>query len=670
MQAQEARLRKLIEGGTQYVVPLFQRPYSWSEKQWKTLWDDVIEQAAHDDARPHFLGSIVTAPAKSVPEGVGKYLLIDGQQRLTTVQILLATLRDTAGANGHDRLCEKVSGRFLLNTYEEEDEQLKVLPTQDDRPAFRSIMRGETPPASRLADAYRFFQGKLGSFKDDAERLERLLMAITDRLSLVSITCDEHDNPHLIFESLNAKGEKLTPADLIRNFLLMRVHVNDQNRVFTLYWLPIQQALGDNLTEFVRHYLMKGGKILTAADVYFELKDQLINANAAGAESFLTDLHRHGILYARFVNPTREPDPVIAASLSRLQRLESTVAYPLLLRVFDAMEKGRLTRLQVVQTLDVLESFLIRRSVCGHPSNQLRRMLPPVFDAAGGASDGFVDQLRSELGGNRCPDDSTFTAALTVQPLYATAKKNARLRVILERMEESYGHKEPAILSNAQIEHVMPQTLTPEWELELGPQAQENWARMLHSLGNLTLTGYNAEMSNRPYGEKRQAFLQSHFELNRYFDDTESWTADAIKARGLALSELATKIWRDLVRPDTPQPAGLKFEPKPVAVRFRDQEKPVSNWKQAALKLIEWFEVTSPGLLVDLERKQVITSVLSSDANRFVRSRGQIGGVYVQMHGSAKTLRTYVKWIAQEAGIGESEYEFVVGASKEEMPLS
>jgi uncharacterized protein with ParB-like and HNH nuclease domain len=661
MQAQEARLRKLIEGTTQYVVPLFQRPYSWSEKQWKTLWDDVTEQAAHDDARPHFLGSIVTAPAKSVPEGVGKYLLIDGQQRLTTMQILLASLRDTAGANGHDRLCEKVNGKFLVNTYEEEDEQLKVLPTQDDRPAFRNIIRGQKPPASRLSDAYRFFQAKLAPFKDDAERLERLLTAITDRLSLVSITCDEHDNPHLIFESLNAKGEKLTPADLIRNFLLMRVHVNDQNRVFTQHWLPIQQALGDNLTEFVRHYLMKGGKILTAADVYFELKDRLINANAAAAEAFLTDLHRHGMLYARFVDPAREPDPAIAASLSRLQRLESTVAYPLLLRVFDAMDQGRLTRVQVARTLDVLESFLIRRSVCGLPSNQLRRMFPPVFDAAGGACDGFVDQLRSELGGNRCPNDAAFITALTVQPLYATAKKNARLRVILERMEESYGHKEPASLSGAQIEHVMPQTLTPEWELELGPQAREQWARLLHTLGNLTLTGYNADMSNRPYVDKREAFTRSHFELNRYFANAETWTADAIEARGRTLGELATKIWRDLVRSDTPQPGGLRFEPRPVAVRFRNQEEPVTSWKQGALKLIGWFEVASPGLLIELERKQVITSVLSMDASRFARSRGQIGGVYVQMHGSAKTLRTFVKWIAQEAGIGELEYEFVLG---------
>jgi uncharacterized protein with ParB-like and HNH nuclease domain len=660
MQAQEARLRKLIEGTTQYVVPLFQRPYSWAEKQWKTLWNDVCEQADHGDERPHFLGSIVTAPAKSVPQGVGKYLLIDGQQRLTTTQVLLAALRDTAGENGHDKLREKINGKFLLNSFEEEDEQLKVLPTQDDRPAFRAIIRGHKPPSSRLTDAYRNFHGKLAHFKNDAERLERLLNAITDRLSLVSISCDEQDNPHLIFESLNAKGEKLTPADLIRNFLLMRVHVKDQERVFMQHWLPIQQVLGDNLTEFVRHYLMKEGKILTEADVYFELKDRLINANPGAAESFLSDLHRHGLLYARFIDPPPMADADVDAALSRLRRLESTVAYPLLLRVFDAMEQGKLTREQVIQTLRVLESFLIRRSVCGMPSNQLRRMLPPVFDAVGGASNSFIDRLRAELGGNRCPSDAAFAAALPVQPLYANAKKNARLRVILERLEESFGHKEPASLTDAQIEHVMPQTLTSDWERELGAEGGEQWARLLHTLGNLTFTGYNADMSNRPYAEKRGALTRSHFELNRYFARAERWTADEIEARGRLLTERALVIWPDLARSDTPQPGGVRFERRPVAVRFRAQEAPVTNWKLGALKLIEWFEVASPGLLAELVRRQVLTSVLSADPNRFARSRGQIGGVYLQMHGSAKTLRNYVKWIAREAGIGESEYEFLL----------
>jgi hypothetical protein len=163
-----------------------------------------------------------------------------------------------------------------------------------------------------------------------------------------------------------------------------------------------------------------------------------------------------------------------------------------------------------------------------------------------------------------------------------------------------------------------------------------------------------------PYTDKKAAFAASHFELNRYFAGVEKWTADAIEARGRALTERALTIWRDLVRDNAPQPAGRRFEPTPVAVRFRDEEEPVGTWKQAALKLIEQFELATPGLLKELARRQALTNVVSTDATRFARSRGQFGGVYVQTHGSAKTLRSFVKSIAQEAGVGEGEYEFVL----------
>ena len=353
MQASETKLRQLIEGTKQYVVPLFQRPYSWSEKQWKTLWTDVVEQSKHDDSRPHFFGSIVTTPAKSVPQGVGKYLLIDGQQRITTVQVLLAAIRDSAFRLGDGKLRERIDGQYLTNAYEDDDERLKVLPTQDDRAAFRAIIQKAEIPESRLRTCYQFFLSRLDRLT--AAQLEPIHTAVVDRLSLVSITCDEHDNPHLIFESLNAKGEKLTPADLIRNFLLMRVHVGHQERLFKTYWLPIQQALSADLTEFVRHFLMKEGKILKEADVYFELKDRLANSTPHQAEAFLGELHRHGMFYAKFVDSTREADDQLAERLDRVRRLKVTVAYPFLLRVFDALDAGSLSHEQVAMTLDLLE---------------------------------------------------------------------------------------------------------------------------------------------------------------------------------------------------------------------------------------------------------------------------------------------------------------------------
>jgi len=669
MQASETTIRKLIEGSKQYVVPLFQRPYSWNEKNWSTLWEDVVELVDDPDARPHFFGSTVTAPARSVPQGVGKWLLIDGQQRLTTTQLLLAALRDVATQSGEHKLAEKIEGQSLLTPYEEGDEQLKVLPTQGDREAFRAIIHREDPPkSSRLTDCHTYFVSRLEKQKrtsgtsGDLTYLERLYSAVVDRLTLVGITCDEQDNPHLIFESLNAKGAKLTAADLIRNFLLMRIHVNEQQNVFDRCWRPIQDALGDQLTEFVRHYLMKEGKIIKSSDIYFELKDRLRLANDTSEQTkrFLDDLHRHGMHYARFVNPDKyEPNSEISAALNRLRVIEATVAYPLLLRVFDAVDQGALTRDQQLAVLNILESFLIRRSVCGYPSNQLRKLLPPIFDLVGGPSESFIAALREHLGGRRCPDDETFTNALMKEPLYATSKRNTRLRLMLERLEKSFEHREPADLSQAQIEHIMPQALTPEWAEELGDNAREHHVRLLHTLGNLTLTSYNSELSNKPFAQKRDLLRQSHFELNRYFDQVERWTPAAIHERAKLLAERALKIWPDVGRHGRDQVDPVIRSQRPVAICFRGETHPITTWKQGTVKLIELFEAAQPGTLASLVSRGELASELSADPQRFPRSNVVIGGVYFNTHASVYELKRRLKKIADYMGFSENDYTFV-----------
>lgn len=661
MQASETTIRKLIEGSKQYVIPLFQRPYSWNQKHWSTLWQDVVDLVDDPNARPHFFGSTVTAPARSVPQGVGKWLLIDGQQRLTTTQLLLAALRDAATQVDAQSLAQKIEGQSLLTAYEDGDEQLKVLPTQGDREAFRAIIRRGTRLISRITDCHDFFLSRLKNRKElSGDFIERLYLVVVDRLSLVGITCDEQDNPHLIFESLNAKGEKLTAADLIRNFLLMRIHVNEQQHVFDQYWRPIQEALNDQLTEFVRHYLMKEGKIIKSADIYFELKDRLNNATPDQTKQFLADLHRHGMYYARFVNPTKyETDSEISESLSRLRVIEATVAYPMLLRVFDAVHQGSLTHAQLLQVLNILESFLIRRSVCGYPSNQLRKILPPIFDAVGGAGESFVAGVREQLGGKRCPDDKAFADALLSQPLYATAKRGTRLRIMLERLEESFDHKEPAQLSKAQIEHIMPQTLTPEWVEELGDDAQEHHARLLHTIGNLTLTGYNPDLSNRPYDEKRDLLRNSHFELNRHFDHVEHWTPSAIIARATSIADRALTIWPDVGRDGLAEADAVIGAQKPIAVRFQGQTLPINTWKEGTVKLIEMFDAAQPGILASICSKDELATALSADPNRFTRSRAIVGGVYFNTHASVKELKRRLRKIAELAGIGETDYTFV-----------
>jgi uncharacterized protein with ParB-like and HNH nuclease domain len=660
MHASETTIRKLIEGSKQYVVPLFQRPYSWTRKHWSTLWQDVLELVEHPNARPHFFGSTVTAPAKSVPQGVGKWLLIDGQQRLTTTQLFLAALRDAAILADATLLAQKIEGQSLLTAYEDKDEQLKVLPTQGDRDAFRSIIRRETVNDSRINDCHQFFLNRIKSKKLTGEFIECLYLVVVDRLSLVAITCDEQDNPHLIFESLNAKGEKLTAADLIRNFLLMRIHVNEQQEVFDDHWRPIQDALGDQLTEFVRHFLMKEGRVFNSADIYFELKDRIGGFDSDQTKVFMKDLHRHGMYYAKFIDPFKyENKNEIVASLRRLRIIEATVAYPLLLRIFDSVDQNLLSQDQLIQVLDILESFLIRRSVCSYPSNQLRLIFPPIFDAVGGPGQDFVSGLSKQLGGKRCPDDKMFSHALLTQPLYATSMRGARLRIMLERLEESFEHKEPADFKKAQIEHVMPQTLTDDWVKELGENAEEDQVRWLHTIGNLTLTCYNPDLSNNPYDKKRVLLKTSHFELNSYFDSVSNWTAKEIESRGSDLVLRALKIWPDVGRDGATTVDAIDSSKKPVAIRYKHKLLAVSTWKDGSLKLLELFEEAKPGVLASLVADGQLPNELSKDPNRFFRSKALVGGVYFNSHASGNGLKRKLKRIAERVGVKESEYGFV-----------
>ena len=657
MQASETKLKDLIGRDIQYVVPLFQRPYSWSEKQWKILWIDILDQSRHEDGRPHFFGSIVTAPAKSVPQGVSKYLLIDGQQRLTTVQLLLVAVRDSADGKGDVELREKIDDLFLTNRHQKGDDRLKVLPTQADRDAFRAIIQHKPIPESPLRLCYQFFLARLDRLS--AQQLDLIQIAAVDRLSIVSITCDEHDNPHLIFESLNAKGEKLTPADLIRNFLLMRVKVQDQDRLHQEYWQPIEKPLAHQLTEFVRHYLMKEGRILKEADVYFELKERLTNATPSQVEDFLRDLHRHGLFYASFIDSTREADPDIAERLDRVRRLKVTVAYPMLLRVFDAYQAGHLDKGQVLETLDILESFVIRRSICNYQTNQLRRMLPPVFDVVGGPGETFVDGVRKQLGGNRCPDDEKFMSSLATEKLYANAEKNARLRLILERIERSFEHKEPAELGKAQIEHVLPQTMTPEWNQEIGEGAEEEALGLLHSLGNLTLTSYNSELSNKPFKVKQSEFRSSHFVLNRYFAEVTSWTPEAIRRRGLELAKRSLEIWPDVSRATTILTQERKQTSPPIKIRFRDQYETVKTWKEAYLKLLKHFDMNNPRLLNRIASEGSLYTAITMDSEKFRKRVDKIGEIYLNIDATAATFQNWCRKVAEIGGYELAEYEFV-----------
>lgn len=303
MQAKETRLQEIIEGTKQYVIPLFQRSYSWESKEWRVLWKDIEELAELETPRVHFMGSIVTMPTTSVPHGVAKYLLIDGQQRLTTLSIILALLRDKANEAGNNKLAEKIHNTLLVNPYENGNDFYKLLPTQIDRQAYQQIIEADGNDENQIKEAYLYFDRKLKSSSFD---LEKILKVITDSFSVVSIVLDADDNPYLVFESLNAKGRTLTQADLIKNYFFMRIHQAEQDEIYKRYWLPMQTSFSENeklLPEYIRHYMMKEGGVIRQTDVYYALKDRV---NADNAISYMQDLNKFSQFYRNIIYPEYE----------------------------------------------------------------------------------------------------------------------------------------------------------------------------------------------------------------------------------------------------------------------------------------------------------------------------------------------------------------------------
>ncbi|SKB13754.1 conserved hypothetical protein [Planktothrix sp. PCC 11201] len=493
MEAAPAKVIQYFNGEKQNLIPLFQRPYTWGEDNWKTLWNDLMVQYDMGDTGTHFMGAIVSVPARSVPVGVSKYLIIDGQQRLTTVSLLLCVLRDCLDANSASRIQEV----YLTNRFREPEDTLKFVPTQVDRDVYRAIALDRQVPENnkdvRMAAAYHFFRDKLlkgTDLNDDPIDISKVLTTLEQRLQVVMINLGEDDDPYLIFESLNFKGEPLTQADLVRNYLLMRFRHSistggEQERVHSKYWIPLEKRLKSDLPEFLRHYTMKDGDNIKQGGIYAAIKTKLKNMDATEAvEAEAQSMLRFGEFYARFLFPDQEETTSISECLENINELQVTTSYPLLLRLFDACQTGHLIDVELEKCLKLIESFVVRRAVCKIPTNSLNKLfiqLAKNFPEA----DHTKWLQRSLSSSRRFPKDAEFDIAFIKQPQYGSRIT----RFILCRLEQSFKHKETVDLSKVTIEHVMPQTMNQEWKDELGAEAEKIHNTWLDTFGNLTLTG-------------------------------------------------------------------------------------------------------------------------------------------------------------------------------------
>lgn len=654
MQAKETKLQDILEGTKQYVIPLFQRTYNWTNKEWEVLWKDLLELCEMENPRTHFIGSIVNMPTVSVPEGVAKYLLIDGQQRLTTIFILLTLLRDKSRENQNFRFADEINNTLLVNQYKDGTDYYKLMPTQVDRITYQNLINCiPNEEENQLTRAYRYFEKKLKQVEVKPEKLKKV---ITSYLSVVSIVLDSDDNPYLVFESLNAKGRPLTQADLIRNYFFMRIHIDKQDEVYNNYWLPMQADLKEDLTEFIRHYLMKDGNIIKQGDVYYALKDIVSTKNAF---DYLTELMKYSVYYQRLKYPEYEKEPEIEKMLRRLNRIEVTTAYPLLLNFYSNYVDGKLDKNGFVTILKILENYLIRRFVCNIPTNQLNKIFPTVYPLIQSRySDNIVEGLKNILQGKGYPKDNEFFLRFCETKFYGHGDRVTKTKLILETIESSFNHKEAVAFENLTVEHIMPQTLSEWWQEHLGEEWDETHELFLHTIGNLTLTAYNTELSNDDFYTKKKRLNESHLELNKYFAEIPKWTRVEIEARAEALAKKALEIWNYFGQEDLKLSALQEVTgTTPVGLWILGQHFEVKTWRDVLEKTLNVIADLEP------EKFEIIANTypryVGKDRSRFRAYRQLENNYYIEVNLSAQSIQKLCHQAIATIDLTSDEWEVI-----------
>lgn len=555
MKATEAKLLTLMHKSPQFIIPIYQRTYSWDEKQCRQLWDDIIRAGSNDATAVHFIGSIVY-----VEQGLSQVthqaplLVIDGQQRLTTVSLLIEAL---ARALGDNELVDgfsaaKLRQYYLVNNLENGDRFFKLLLTQTDSDSLKAMVRqGEQPKNSsiHITNNFDLFTRLISECKGNLIPVCRGLakLVVVD----IALTRDQ-DNPQLIFESMNSTGKELSQADLIRNYILMGLEPKLQTHLYEEYWRPMeldfgQMAYGSEFDSFMRHFLtLKTGEIPRIGDVYEAFKNYSRTSSVIGAgiEALVRDIRDYSRYYCAMAL-NAEKDEQLAEAFSALKELRVDVAYPFLLELYNDYELEKLGHDDFLSTVRLVEAYVFRRNICSIPPNSLNKTFATFTRSIN--KDRFFESVQAHFltlpSYRRFPGDDEFKQHLRKKDVY-----NLRNRAYLLRKLENEGRKEKVELNEYTIEHIMPQNkeLSDPWRSALGPDWERVHKEWLHTLGNLTLTGYNSEYSDRPFSEKRDivgGFKQSPLYLNRGIGCLESWNESTIKERAENLSNLAVKIW-------------------------------------------------------------------------------------------------------------------------------
>jgi hypothetical protein len=546
MKASEAKLQAILNSPNRYIVPVFQRYYSWVEENWEQLWEDIVElmdAPMEKQNTTHFMGALVFVPEQLLPDVSPTFQIIDGQQRMITIALLLCALRNIAKSYDFIELATEVNNTFLVHPYNKGLEWFRVYPRHQDKEDFEIAIRGEKEPENTVGEALSFFTKKIleNPHLTTEQELRGFFQLLGSRLEFVHITLSK-ENPYRIFKSLNSTGVELDEGDLIRNYVFMHLPTENQEEFDEKLWKPLESKFTDKegnldgklISAFFRDFLMRNGEYVRQS-VTYQTFEETYQTKIFDPYSIISSLHESADFYNIIRGVIKHPNKNAEKALTKLRDLDSSTTYPLVLKLMLL----KLPDSELLKAIEWLSSFIFRRFICQESSRAYGRWF---VSACNELKENPIEKLRMFLISKGFPGNVRFEEQLFLFRLFGSRYTKA----ILARLERSLGHKEPVVLDDVQVEHIMPQTLTKIWRKELDPKTQNTYEMYLHTIGNLTLTGYNQPLSNKPFVEKKKLYKVSNITLTKMVAKYDKWNEESINERAKYLIGLVKTIWKEL----------------------------------------------------------------------------------------------------------------------------
>lgn len=627
MNGNAQKLIKYLDGASKrFIIPVYQRNYDWKMEHCKQLYDDLVK-VIRQNRKSHFFGSIVSVQSESGT--MEEFLIIDGQQRLTTISLLLLAIYHLLSSgkmvSRDHQLTDKILKKYLIDEYEPEEKRIKLKPIKNDQKAFGILFDQDEEyiPDSNLTINYRYFYDRIQHGELD---IDELFDAIC-KLEIINISLNHEDNPQLIFESLNSTGLNLSEGDKIRNYILMGLPNDQQTKFYEKYWNRIESYTDYDVSSFVRDYLsIKQQSTPNMNSVYPTFKKYVEDAEVADIEPLLKDLLEYAKRYA-FLIKGGHSDERLNSCIYRLNRLSTSVTRPFLLEVIRLSESGALTADELIEVFHFTESYLFRRAICDLPTNALNKiflLLHREIIRFDGDESHYVEKFKyallSKRERTRFPSDEEFAECMSTRNIYGMNPKNKLY--LFERLENSetsetkdvWGHLDRGEYS---IEHIMPQHLTAAWIVSLGDNYEAIHTNWLHRLANLTLTAYNSHYSNSPFAEKRDmphGFKDSGLRINQWVGQKEQWGLPELEERDQLLKNTVIGIWpypTSNYHPQKKQMDAIALDEDVILTgrvlskySFKGAEQPVASWADMYQQVITMLHSENKAVLTKLAVSQ------------------------------------------------------------------